>query len=96
MTGGFTWQALNALVFFYRDVCGEEVVDLEVKMRKLKTRAPVIPNVPEVLAIIGKLEGRYRTMASLQYGVRMACLRFGAGGLAVCGAERQDWHGAHR
>ncbi len=61
-------QALNALVFYYRDVCGEETVDLDVKMRKLRTRAPVILNVPEVLAIIGKLEGRYRTMASLQYG----------------------------
>lgn len=61
-------QALNALVFFYRDVCGEETVELGVKMRKLKQRAHVILSVGEVLAIIGKLEGRYKTMASLQYG----------------------------
>lgn len=61
-------QALNALVFFYKDVCGEETVDLGVKMRKLKQRAAVILNVAEVLAIIAKLEGRYKTMASLQYG----------------------------
>ncbi len=67
-------QALNAMVFFYRDVCGEEVVDLEVRMKKLKQRAPVILNVAEVLAVIDKLEGHYKTMASLQYG---AGLRLG-------------------
>ncbi len=33
---------------------------------------------------------------SEQFGVRMACLRFGAGGLALCGAERQGRNGAHR
>ena len=67
-------QALNALVFFYRDVCGEEVVDLEVKMRKLKPRVPVILNLKEVLAVISKLQERYKPMASLQYG---AGLRLG-------------------
>ncbi len=36
-----------------------------------------------------------RALAS-QFGVRMACLRFGAGGLALCGAERQAGNGAHR
>lgn len=61
-------QALNALVFFYRDVCGHEAVDLQVKMRKMKPRAPVVLAVEEVLAVIGKLEAHYQTMASLQYG----------------------------
>lgn len=61
-------QALNALVFFYRDVCGHETVDLQVKLRKMKPRAPVVLAVAEVLAVIGKLEPHYQTMASLQYG----------------------------
>jgi len=61
-------QALNALVFFYRDVCGREAVELHVKMRKRRPRVPTVLNVTEVLSIIEKLESRYQTMASLQYG----------------------------
>ena len=61
-------QALNALVFFYRDVCGNEEVELQVKMRKIKPREAVILDIAEVLAVIVKLEPRYQTMASLQYG----------------------------
>jgi integron integrase len=61
-------QALNALVFFYRDVCGNEEVELHVKMRKIKPREAVILDIAEVLAVIAKLEPRYQTMASLQYG----------------------------
>jgi integron integrase len=61
-------QALNALVFFYRDVCGHDEVDLQVKLRKLKPREAVILGIEDVLAVIGKLEPRYQTMASLQYG----------------------------
>jgi integron integrase len=61
-------QALNALVFFFRDVCGMEEVELDVKMRKRPKRVPVVPGIKEVLALIGKLEGTYRTMAELQYG----------------------------
>lgn len=81
-------QALNALVFFYRDVCGEEVVDLGVKMRKLKPRAPVILAVGEVLAIIEKLEGLYKTMASLQYGrLRIKDLDITRGVLTIRGGK---------
>ncbi len=61
-------QALNALVFFYREVCGKEVVELGVKMRKRKPRVPVVLDVKELLALIAKLEPRYQTMACLQYG----------------------------
>ena len=35
-------QALNALVFFYREVCGKEEVDLQVKLRQTTPRIPVI------------------------------------------------------
>jgi integron integrase len=61
-------QALNALVFFYREVCGMEEVELGVKMRKGTKRVPVLLDKEEVLALIAKLEPRYRTMACLQYG----------------------------
>ncbi|MGD9420814.1 MAG: integron integrase [Verrucomicrobiota bacterium JB025] len=61
-------QALNALVFFYKDVCGYEEVELRVKFRKPKPREPVILEIEEVMAVIEKLEPKYQTMASLQYG----------------------------
>ena len=61
-------QALNALVFFYRDVCGRDEVDLQVKMRRTAPRQPVILNRAELIGLIEKLEDRYRTAALLQYG----------------------------
>ena len=61
-------QALNALVFFYKDVCGRQEVDLQVKMRKTGQRQPVILNKSELMGLIGKLEEKYKTVALLQYG----------------------------
>jgi len=61
-------QALNALVFFYRDVCGMESVDLEVRLRKTMTRLPVVLDVKEVLAVLEKIDKRYALMAKIQYG----------------------------
>ena len=61
-------QALNALVFFFRDVCGREEIDLQVKMRKTSQRQPVILTKSELMGLIGKLEDRYKTPALLQYG----------------------------
>ena len=61
-------QALNALNFFYRDVCGRQEVDLQVKMRKTPPRQPVILNRSELMGLIDKLEDRYKTPALLQYG----------------------------
>lgn len=61
-------QALNALVFFYRDVCGREELDLQVKMRKTGRRQPVILNRGELMGLIEKLEDHYKTAALLQYG----------------------------
>ena len=60
--------ALNALVFFYRDVCGREEVDLRVKMRKRQPHIPVVLNLEEVFALIEKLEPRYQGPGRLQYG----------------------------
>ena len=61
-------QALNALVFFFREVCGMEEVDLEVKLRKTEKRIPVVLEVKEVLAVLEKIDERYALMARIQYG----------------------------
>lgn len=61
-------QALNALVFFYKDVCCLEEVDLEVRLRKTATRLPVVLAVKEVLAVLDKIDARYALMARIQYG----------------------------
>ncbi len=61
-------QALNALVFFFRDVCGRDSVQFEVRLRKTSPRIPVVLGRGEVLALLGHLEPRYRVAAELQYG----------------------------
>lgn len=61
-------QALNALAFFFKEVCGQVEVDLEVKLRRTPKRIPVVINFQEILAILNRLEERYRLMAEVQYG----------------------------
>ncbi len=61
-------QALNALVFFFKDVCGRAEVDLGVKMRKRGRHIPVVLSKSEVLRLIKKIEPKYRLKAQLQYG----------------------------
>ena len=61
-------QALNALVFFFKDVCGMEEVDLEVRLRKTEPRLPVVLDVKEVLAVLDKIDKRYALLARIQYG----------------------------
>lgn len=61
-------QALNALVFFFKEVCGMEEVDLGVRLRKTETRLPVVLDVSEVMAVLDKIDKRYALMARIQYG----------------------------
>jgi len=61
-------QALSALVFFYRDVCGWEEVDLQVKLRKTSPRQPVILTKTELMGLVDKLEPHYKIPVLLQYG----------------------------
>ena len=61
-------QALNALVFFFREVCGHEEVDLQVKLRKTPKRIPVVPNFREIIQILDRLGPTHRLMAEVQYG----------------------------
>lgn len=61
-------QALNALVFFFKDVCGMESVNLQVKLRKTQKRIPVVMTSAEVLQVLELLEERYTIAGKLQYG----------------------------
>ena len=68
VTGDFTWQALNALVFFLRDVCGKEEVELQVRMKRTERRMPVVLSRSEIRRLIEQIEPRYALAAMLQYG----------------------------
>ena len=61
-------QALNALAFFYKAVCGMEEVDLEVRLRKTAPRVPVVLDVREVMAVLDKIDRKSGLMARVQYG----------------------------
>ncbi|MGC6426457.1 MAG: integron integrase [Akkermansiaceae bacterium] len=60
--------ALNALVFFFRDVCGQEEVKFDVRLKKTSKRLPTVLAQEEVPALMGQLESRYLLAAKLQYG----------------------------
>lgn len=61
-------QALNALVFFFKDVCGHENVLFGVRLRKTEKRLPVVLDVGEVMAVLDRMDGRFGLMARIQYG----------------------------
>ena len=64
-------QALNALAFFFKHVCGIENPVLEVKLRKTGARVPVVLSKRETHRVIDELEAssdRYGLAARLQYG----------------------------
>jgi integron integrase len=62
-------QALNALVFFFRDVLHHDLGDLGDFCRS--KRGPMLPVVlsrPEVKRLIAQLDGTWQLMAQVQYG----------------------------
>ncbi len=61
-------QALNALVFFFREVCRLEEVDLGIRFQKTNPHIPVVLEKEEVASTIAELPDRYRLAAKLQYG----------------------------
>ncbi|MFC7339717.1 tyrosine-type recombinase/integrase, partial [Haloferula chungangensis] len=71
-------QALNALAFFFKHVCGVDDPVFKVKLRKTGTRVPVVLSKGETQRIFEKLEmpgwakegryGCYGLPARLQYG----------------------------
>ena len=61
-------QALNALVFFFKRVCGREKVDLQVEFRRTEKKPPVVLDFDEIAAILKNLPPTCRLAAELQYG----------------------------
>ncbi|MEZ5299389.1 MAG: integron integrase [Verrucomicrobiales bacterium] len=86
-------QALNALVFFYREVVGKELAGIDAVRARVRKRIPVVLTRDEARGLIGALEGE----GALLYGcgLRVAeCLRLrvkdvdlGGGALTVRGGK---------
>lgn len=72
-------QALNALLFLYREVLGKDIGQLQnVQRAKRPERLPVVFTREEVRALLARLDGTKWLMASLLYGSGlrlMECLR---------------------
>jgi len=67
-------QALNAMAFFFKQVCGVKNPIFEVKLLKTEQRVPVVLSAGETGRLFEELEDRYALAAKLQYG---AGLRLG-------------------
>lgn len=63
-------QALNALAFFFKQVCGVADPVFNVKLRKTGTRVPVVLSRSETQRVFASLSSpeRYELPARLQYG----------------------------
>jgi integron integrase len=72
-------QAMNAILFLYRHLLKQDLGWLEdVTRAKRPARLPVVLTVPEVQAVLARLDGQHWVMASLLYGSGlrlMECLR---------------------
>jgi integron integrase len=55
VTEGFTWQALNAVAFFFKYVLGVEEPVFGVKLRETGTRVPVVLSKQETHQLFDKL-----------------------------------------
>jgi integron integrase len=68
-------QALNALLFLYRNVLEQDLPWLDRVVRAKRTvRLPVVLTREEVRAVIGQLRGTQRLMALLLYGAGLRLL----------------------
>src|SRR5579871_1185883 len=68
-------QALNALVFMYRQVVGRRVEELgEFERAKRPERIPVVLSREEVRLVLGKLEGTHQLIARFLYGTGLRLL----------------------
>ena len=65
-------QALSALLFLYQKVLGVDVPWMDDLARPVpKKRIPVVLTRAEVQAVLGKLDGQHKLLASLLYGCGM-------------------------
>ena len=72
-------QALNALVFFYKEILKQPLANLDTFTRaKRPKRLPVVLTRTEVARVLGAMQGTSRLMAALLYGTGMRlmdCIR---------------------
>lgn len=71
-------QALNAIVFMYRQVLGIELAEIKAVRAKQSQRLPEFFTRAEIDAIMDRLKGAHWLMAALMYGAGlrlMECLR---------------------
>lgn len=97
-------QALNALAFFFKQVCGVEEPVFGVRLRKTEARIPVVMSKEETQEVFVKLDeakGCYGLAARLQYGaglrlselvrMRIKDVDLGRGTVTVrCGKGNKD------
>lgn len=68
-------QALNALVFLYKQILGHPFAELDSFVRAKKSRhLPVVLSRHEVTALLGAMDGVYKLIAALLYGTGMRLL----------------------
>jgi integron integrase len=90
-------QALNAIIFLYREVLDVELGEITPIRSKKHRKPPVVLTQNEVQQILGCMEGAHRLMAQLLYGCGlrlMECIRlriqdidFGQGRVFVRGGK---------
>jgi len=90
-------QALNAIVFLYRDVLDIELGDIAPVRSKRHRKPPTVLTQSEVAQVLNGMEGTHRLMAQLTYGCGlrlMECIRlrvqdidFGQGRVFVRGGK---------
>ena len=90
-------QALNAIVFLYRDVLDQELGDIEPIRSKKQRKPPTVLTKKEVHEVLRCMEGTHQLMAQLLYGCGlrlMECIRlriqdvdFGQGRVFVRGGK---------
>ncbi|MFT4177439.1 MAG: integron integrase [Luteolibacter sp.] len=83
-------QALNALVFLYREVLKQPFEDVDVKRAKQSKRLPTVLSVEEVGKLLGVMQGEEGLMARLLYGCGlrvMECMRLRVKDLDLSGGK---------
>ena len=83
-------QALDALVFLYRQVLDREIEGIDAKRVKESRRLPVVLAVEEISKLLGVLDGEEGVICRLLYGCGLRvteCLRLRVKDLDVSGGK---------